>query len=68
MKKTLLTAISSFLMFSLFLTGCNLGTDDHLFQVLVSNESDLALTDQLVELDLALLEKSIPDSVLVNMD
>jgi hypothetical protein len=44
-----------------------MGTDDHLFQVLVSNESDLALTDQLVELDLASLEKSIPDSVLENM-
>jgi hypothetical protein len=54
-------------MFSLFLTGCNLGTDDQIFQVLVSNESDLALTDQLVELDLALLEKSIPDSVLEKM-
>ena len=67
MKKIILIAISFLLIFSFLNTRCDRRTDGNLFQVLVSNESDLKFTDLVVEVDIASLNYSIPDSLLERM-
>ena len=67
MKKKVLITVSFLLIFSFLNTECDRRTDRSLFQVLVSNESDLKFTDLLVEVDMASLNYSIPDSLLERM-
>jgi hypothetical protein len=67
MKKNVLTTLAFFLVLSLLHTGCGKGPDNSLFRLEVLNESSLALTDQLLEVNLSDLEKPVPDSLLERM-
>jgi hypothetical protein len=67
MKNNLLITASMLLIFFFLQTGCDLGKDDILFQVLVSNETEMKYTDLLVEVDITPLDWPIPDSLIETM-
>ncbi len=67
MKKIMLISAPLLVVFSLLINGCCSQPEEHLFQVMVSNESDLAFTDHLAEIDLGSGEISIPDSLFEKM-
>ncbi len=67
MKKITMVPVS-FILVILFLSStCSKTQEANLFRVVVSNGSNLAFTDRLVEVDLASLEAPVPDSLLGKM-
>ncbi len=64
MKKILPITASFLLASALLFNGCDTGSDESLFQILVSNSSDLDFTDLLVEAELPAADEMLPDSLL----
>lgn len=64
MKKNVLILMVLFGIFSLATIRCGKETDGGLFRLEVKNKSTMAVTDQILEVDLASLNKPVPDSLL----